>query len=180
MITSCERRSLSKTAFGAAWCGCFAVLVLAAGCKTQAPDTRAADAQTIRDLDAQWSKTAAAHDVDGTVSYYSDDAAVMPPNGPLLTDKREIRAGWADMLGPSNHLSWQTTRAEVAASGDVAYSLGTYSLTMQDAQGKPIADHGKYLCVWKKQADGKWKSVADTWNSDLPVAAPEPVAAKKK
>jgi len=25
--------------------------------------------------------------------------------------------------------------------------------------------------IWKKQADGKWKCILDTYNSDLPVAA---------
>jgi ketosteroid isomerase-like protein len=55
-------------------------------------------------------------------------------------------------------------------------------MTMKDAQGKPVTDRGKYTEVWKKQADGKWKAVADIWNSDLPVSAPAPapVAAKKK
>ncbi|WP_263367993.1 YybH family protein [Edaphobacter bradus] len=174
-----EMRQGSKMVLGAALCGCFAALVFGAGCNRQAPaDTRAADAQAIRDLDSQWSKSAAAHDVDGTVSYYSDDAVVLPPNGPMLTDKQAIRAGWAGMVGPGRNVSWQTTKAEAAASGDIAYTMGTYSLTMQDAQGKPVSDRGKYLCVWKKQADGKWKAVQDTWNSDLPVAVPEAPASK--
>jgi ketosteroid isomerase-like protein len=43
---------------------------------------------------------------------------------------------------------------------------------MKDAQGKPVTDHGKLVEVWKKQADGKWKTVADTFNSDLPSSAP--------
>jgi ketosteroid isomerase-like protein len=34
-----------------------------------------------------------------------------------------------------------------------------------------VNDTGKFLEVWKKQADGKWKCVADTYNSDLPVPA---------
>jgi ketosteroid isomerase-like protein len=32
-----------------------------------------------------------------------------------------------------------------------------------------VADRGKYLAVWKKQADGSWKIEADMWNSDLPA-----------
>jgi ketosteroid isomerase-like protein len=57
---------------------------------------------------------------------------------------------------------------EVARSGDLAYAIGTYTLTMKDSQGKPIADRGKFMEVWKRQPDGKWKAVADTYNSDLP------------
>jgi ketosteroid isomerase-like protein len=31
---------------------------------------------------------------------------------------------------------------------------------------KPVTDKGKYLMVYTKQADGSWKVVADTMNSD--------------
>jgi ketosteroid isomerase-like protein len=31
---------------------------------------------------------------------------------------------------------------------------------------KPMTDKGKYLTVYTKQADGSWKAVADTLNSD--------------
>jgi ketosteroid isomerase-like protein len=31
---------------------------------------------------------------------------------------------------------------------------------------KPATDKGKYLTVYEKQADGSWKAVADTFNSD--------------
>lgn len=64
-----------------AFCGCLALLLLATACNQQTPaDTRAADESAIRDLDAQWSKTAAANDLEGTISYYSDDASLLPPN----------------------------------------------------------------------------------------------------
>jgi hypothetical protein len=31
-----------------------------------------------------------------------------------------------------------------------------------------LLDKGKYLTVWKKQADGSWKVLFDMFNSDLP------------
>jgi ketosteroid isomerase-like protein len=31
-----------------------------------------------------------------------------------------------------------------------------------------MTDKGKYLTVYTKQADGSWKAVADTMNSDSP------------
>ncbi|MCX6635202.1 MAG: DUF4440 domain-containing protein, partial [Acidobacteria bacterium] len=60
----------------------------------------------------------------------------------------------------------------VARSGDVAYSHGTYAMTMNDAKGKPVNDKGKFVTVYRKQPDGKWKVVADIINSDLPAPAP--------
>jgi uncharacterized protein (TIGR02246 family) len=168
MVGRCEMGRGTKLAL---WVSLVAIL-FAAGCgENKPPDTRAADEKAIRDLDAQWSKAAAARDVDGTVSYYSDDASLLVPNAPIASDRQSIRASWASLLGPDTSLSWQATKVEVARSSDLAYLVGTYQLTTKDAQGKPVSDNGKFVEVWKKQADNKW---------NLPVVQPRPPAAKPR
>ncbi|MBA3883778.1 MAG: hypothetical protein H0X73_14000 [Chthoniobacterales bacterium] len=37
------------------------------------------------------------------------------------------------------------------------------------ATGKATKDRGKYLEVFEKQADGKWKCGADAFNTDFPA-----------
>jgi uncharacterized protein (TIGR02246 family) len=127
--------------------------------------------QALRDLDEQWSKAAGTKDVHKTVSFYSEDAVVMPPNAPRATTKEAIRTLWKDLLTDAS-ISWKTKEVEVAQSGDIGYTSGTYEVTMTDPTGTPVNDRGKYLEVWKKQADGSWKCVADIWNSDLPASVP--------
>jgi len=140
-------------------------------CIASAADTKAIE-QNLRDLDDQWSTAAGAKDLEKTVSFYSEDAVVMPPNASAATSKEAIRKVWQDLLGsPGLVISWKTTKVEVAKSGDLACLSGTYDLTMNDASGKPVNDHGKYVEVWEKQADGKWKCGTDIWNSDLPASA---------
>ena len=155
--------------------GCIALLSLTLVCPAPAADTKIE--QALRDLDAQWSKDAGTKDVDKTVSYYAESAVVMPPNAASATTKEAIRSAWKEMLtSPGAAISWKATKVEVATSGDLAYVSGTYEETMTDASGKPVKDHGKYVEIFKKQADGTWKVVADIWNSDLPasaLAAPE-------
>jgi uncharacterized protein (TIGR02246 family) len=154
-------------------CGSLALLLLTAGCNQPAPaDTRAADESAVKETDAQWSKTAMANDLDGTVSYYSDDASLLPPNAPIAIGKQSIRAVWATMLNPNVAVSWEVTKAEVARSGDLAYVTGTYQIAAKNPEGKSQEDRGKMVEVWKKQADGKWKTVADIFNSDVPPPAP--------
>ena len=154
-------------------CGSLALLLIMAGCSQQsAPDTRAADESAVRDADAQWAKTAGANDLDGTVSYYTDDASLLPPNAPIATGKQAIRGVWATMLTPDTTVSWQVSKAEVARSGELAYVMGTYQIAAKNPQGKSQEDRGKLVEVWKKQADGKWKTVADIFNSDVPAPAP--------
>lgn len=146
---------------------CLPAFMLLTACTP--PDTRSADEQAIREADAQWSKTAQAHDLDGVVSYYTDDAVLLAPNAPIAADKRSIRESWAALLGATLSISWQVTKIEVARSGDLAYLVGSYSVTEKDAHGNPSTDRGKLIEVWKKQGDGKWKATADTYNSDLPA-----------
>ena len=152
-------------------CSCFALLSLTIVCPAAAADTKIE--QALRDLDAQWSAAAAAKDVDKTVSFYSDDAIVMPPNALAATTKAAIRNLWSSLLtSPGVNMNWKTTKVEVSKSGDMAYASGTYQLTMNDPSGKSVNDRGKYLVVWEKQANGVWKCGADIWNSDLPATVP--------
>jgi len=129
----------------------------------------------LRNLDAQWSKAAAARDLERTVAYYSEDAIVLPPNAARATTKQAIRNVWKDLLAsPGLVITWKPKKVELANSGDMAWVSGTYYLIMNDANGKQINDRGKYLEVWKKQGDGNWKCGADIWNSDLAASAPAP------
>lgn len=176
MTSSRFNLQLSKLAFFSS----IALILLASACNQPAPDTRAADESAIREADAQWSKTAGANDLEATVAYYTDDAALLPPNAPIATGKQAIHAVWAGLLGPGVSLSWQATKVEVARSGDLGYLRGTYQLTMKDPKGATMSEKGKMVEVWKKQADGKWKVVADIFNSDEPPPPPAPAEKKKK
>ena len=151
-----------------------ALLSLAFTCGARAADTQSADEQKLRDLDAEWSAAAGTKNVNKTVSYYSEDAVVLPPNAPSATTKEAIRSAWKEMLtSPGAAISWKATSVEVSKSGDLAYVSGTYEDTMNGASGNPIKDQGKYVEIFKKQADGTWKAVVDIWNSDLPVRSPK-------
>lgn len=150
--------------------GCIALLSITIVGTATSTDTKIE--QTLRDLDAQWSAAAGAKDLDKTVSFYSDDAIVMPPNGSAARTKEAILKLWQDLIAsPGFVISWKATKIEVAKSGDLACLSGTYEFAMNDASGKPVNDHGKYVEVWERQADGKWKCGTDIWNSDLPATS---------
>jgi ketosteroid isomerase-like protein len=94
--------------------------------------------------------------------------------------KEAIRGAWAQLLAiPGLKIDWQITKVDVSRAGDMAYTLYRYEMTMPapkgasivaaSINGAPINDKGKDMSVWKKQSDGKWKMVADTFNSDIPL-----------
>src|SRR5271166_4465042 len=87
--------------FKLALCGCLALLLLASACSqpTTQMDTRATDQIAILETDAEWTKAAAANDLEGTVSYYTEDASLLPPNAPIASGKPAIHGVWASLLG---------------------------------------------------------------------------------
>ena len=94
------------------------------------------------------------------MSFYADDAVVLPPNQAAVTTKDRIRNLWKGFLDSLTDISWKTTRVEMAKSGDMGYLIGTYEMTMKDGS----KDKGKYCEVWKKKADGKWKVSTDMFS----------------
>lgn len=137
---------------------------------TAPADTRAADEAAVRKADADWSQAAQSKQADAWLAFYSDDAVVLPPNSKMENTKEGIHKTITDLLAlPGLAVNWTTTKVESARSGDLAYSYGAYELTSNNAKGKPVTDHGKYAEIWKRQSDGSWKCILDTWSSDLPM-----------
>ena len=162
----------------------FGMSLVIAGCSETpppAPDTRAADEKAIRDGETAWNADFTAKDSDKLVNHYADDATLMVPNEPLAKGKDSIRAALKGFLGDKNFaLSFAPATVEVAKSGDIAYSQGTYSLTMSNPKtGKPFNETGKYVTVYKKEAGGFWKAVDDINTPDAPAAPQAPVKRAK-
>jgi ketosteroid isomerase-like protein len=81
--------------------------------------------------------------------------------------------------GPGNRggrdLKFHASKVEVAKSGNVAYTQGTYTVTLTDPQTRQlINDHRSYVTTYRKQPDGTWKAVADIVTSDVPPPTPPP------
>ena len=132
------------------------------------PDTRAADMQAVKDVEAAWVKDAATKDAAKWAGYFTDDGAGLYPGAPTVVGKDALKASMTTMLGDPNFaLTFSSTKMAASKGGDMVYSYGTYSLTVTNPKTKkPMTDKGKYLTVYVKQADGSWKAVADTFNSD--------------
>jgi uncharacterized protein (TIGR02246 family) len=165
---------------------CFAVLCTTAvvalftGCSEPVANTDA-EVKALKDIEVQWNKDYEAKDAAKLAAHYADDATVMNPGMPASKGKAAIQKTLADMVGdPALSLKFESDRVEIAKSGDVAYTQGHYTMTMTDpATKKPMNDHGSYVTIYKKQADG-WKAVQDAAISDVPPPAPPPEPAKKK
>lgn len=149
-------RSLSTFAAGA-----FLVLT---GC---AP--RADVAESSRELlktDQAWAALAAANaPVDSIVAYWTPDARVVLPGQPIVAGTDAIRQMVTGMQAiPGFHISWTPDSAIVSTSGDLGVTYGTNQITMPDSAGAPRTAQGRYIAVWRKESDGRWRCSYDTYN----------------
>jgi uncharacterized protein (TIGR02246 family) len=151
--------------------GCFVALaffVSSCGQKVQAPaaptppDHRAADAASIRALDADWAKAASAKNPAAITSFYAENAVLLPPGGQMASGRQAILKTWQQLSSqPGFALTFAPNTVDVSKSGDLAYEIGDYALTLNDKRGKPETSKGKYVVVWGKQPDGTWKALVD-------------------
>jgi len=146
-------------------------LAVLAGCQSlsaPAPDTVREEA-AIRATDARWLAAAQAHDLEQTVSYWTDDVYMMPPGGPAMVGKEALRRYVAGAFTiPDFSISWVTDHIWVAKSGEVAYAVGTDTIRLTTPDGKAVVEHDKAVAVWRKQPDGSWKCAVDIWNAADP------------
>ncbi len=142
-----------------------AILLCAAACgsSVNVEQERAA----LMSADSAWSKTAG--DPEKLAATFADGGSMYPPGMPVLTGREAIQKAYTEMTKmPGFSLSWTATKAEVAASGDIGHTVGTYESTMGG-----VTEKGKYVTAWKKQTDGSWKVTDDIFNADSMPAPPK-------
>jgi uncharacterized protein (TIGR02246 family) len=150
------------------------VSLLMSGCGPslrETPDRRSDDAHSIRDSETAWNRDLGRNDVERLVSRYADDATLLMPHTPPASGREAIRTALKQAVQDGNFsLRLENSRIEVARSGDLAYSEGTYEASNTDASGKTVSDTGTYVIVYRK-ADTGWKAIADIRTSSVPAAA---------
>ncbi len=120
---------------------------------------------SIRAMDQRWSDAAGRHDAQAFASFYADDAVLMPPNMEPAEGGDAIRNASAGLLADSSTtISFAPDQVHVADAGDIAWERGKWQAKGGDGD---VLDHGKFIVVWKKTADGSWKVAADIFNSDV-------------
>ncbi len=122
----------------------------------------------ITKLGARWADDWNAGRLDQVVELYADEAVYEPPHHVSVHGKHAIHEYLKNPLlkHTIRNLTYEVTY--VKHSGDLAYDVGLYSMTIPASDGHDHQDRGKYLTVWKKEKTGHWKIVADCWSSDLP------------
>ena len=145
-------------------------------CAPEAPAAPAtltdADKTAIQQTTTEFVQNMRAKNFAGVAALYASNAVLMPPNAPEVRGTAGIQA-FLESLPPLT--DFNLTQVTMAGSGDVAFVRGTYSMTIMMPDSTTAPDVGKYIEIWRKQADGSWLISHDIFNSDVPLpAAPTP------
>ncbi len=133
----------------------------------RAPEDTAEVRQAIEAINKQFADAVKRGDAAAVAALYTEDARLLPPNGPTLVGREAIQnffqsnidAGVSDL---------QLTILEVGVVRDLAYEIGQYALTIQPEEGEALRDQGKYVVIWKRE-NGEWKLDVDIFNSSMPL-----------
>lgn len=117
---------------------------------------------SLMDADRGFAKATAERGVDGWVAHFADHGVMLPAGRPLVRGRQAI----ADLMRPAFDsegfsLLWEPTEADVSLSGELGYTLGRYERTAVDSDGSEVSSTGKYVTIWKRQADGSWRVIVD-------------------
>ena len=96
--------------------------------------------------------------------FLAEDALELPDGELPLVGREAIYAALSE--DPQFDLTWQPEEAVVARSGDLGYTWGTFWSSWADENGNPVASEGKYLNIWRKEGDGRWRVIVDMGNQN--------------
>lgn len=143
-----------------------AVLIVSVGCVGPAGRGAAqrSGEQEIRELVARTNAAVVNDDRKTFWRYYAPNAALALPGRPITYGVETMSKGGF----PKGYaLKMQTVKAEVFGAGDVGYAFGTYAQTVPNAKTGALTNTvGKWMSFFRKQPDGSWAAVADTYNVD--------------
>jgi ketosteroid isomerase-like protein len=129
------------------------------------------DAGVLMAVDAHFAALVAEKGFAAFGDFFADDAVYLPMFAPLLEGHDAIMGSFRPLFDdPSVRLTWKPLRADIAKSGDLGWTTGSYEVTAKDKDGATVVRHGKYVTIWRKQANGAWKAVLDGGNPDEPPA----------
>jgi ketosteroid isomerase-like protein len=140
-----------------------AVVLLAAcgGAPAAAPPP---DPSVLLDADRAFAAAVAADGAEAWVSWFAEDGAQIQPGVGEIRGRDAIRELMAGLDDPNFSLTWEPRRADIAASGDLGWTTGSYVSSGVGRDGEPRHAQGRYVTIWRKQPDGSWKVVMDLGN----------------
>jgi ketosteroid isomerase-like protein len=96
------------------------------------------------------------------IEFAHDSVVLLKANRMPILGKNSLIKSYEGKSDSGFTLSWKPEKAIIAESGELGFTYGLWTLV-----AAADTSHGTYLSVWKKDATGNWKYIADTGNQGL-------------
>jgi uncharacterized protein (TIGR02246 family) len=117
--------------------------------------------------DAEWAALALeGRDVERILSYWTDDAVVLPPGQPAVNGKAALREYVQGALQiPGFRITWKSSDVHFSPDANLAYLFGRNAVTMSGPSGVAATTEGRAVTIWRRDSDGEWRCAVDIWNA---------------
>lgn len=138
-----------------------------AGCATSPKaDVDAFEAHVL-DTWERYSEYMNEGNVDDWLALWHPDGVQLPPGVPAFEGKSEITTSITTQHSTSDFEEFTIVNREVEVQGNLGFARGNYSfIATPKAGGDSASFQGKYLTIFKRQADGSWKIYRDCFNAN--------------
>ncbi len=125
---------------------------------TPPPIDAAAIKDTIQAREREWSAAFLAGDPVAVANLYTEDGAQVQPAGDWFRGREAITAGMKKQLDTLNVTAREDITEEVIVAGDYVVEFGRFTYAATTKKGnKPATGAGRYVVLWRKDADGQWR-----------------------
>jgi ketosteroid isomerase-like protein len=124
------------------------------------------DEPEIRNAIADWSNAVEGKDTEKLLAFYDKDARVVLLAPPVTTGKDGIRRLWNNLMSnPQYSFTPGPIPVELFGSDELAYTIGTWELTLEDVHHKLTTKRGMHVTIWKRQPSGDRKVSVDLFTN---------------
>jgi len=129
----------------------------------------AAEEEAIRKLTTDWFADELRRDMEASLSCVAPDAMFQLEGTPTIVGTTAIRTAYEEFFKlPFTDWMMEPRTVVVAASGDLAYDIGSFKMVFEGPEGRTEVPQ-KSTFIWRK-LDGQWKVVVCCFSSDTPPA----------
>ena len=121
---------------------------------------RSALRQEIDSLNRAMDQAVANGDMAAVAKFYADDGKLMGPRGADISGRAAIDRYWLEIKGAK---SWKLEVIEVGGDRTTAYQVGRSTLVTADGGGDRTSV-SRFLVIWKRQPDGKFRIALDFYH----------------
>lgn len=104
-------------------------------------------------------------------TFYARNARVLVPGRKPAEGLPAIVQFWQTMFS-AGLIDVRLESQHWDAEHELAYGTGAFRATFETQPGILRSDHGKYLTVYRRQADGNWRALEQSFSLDVAISVP--------